>query len=190
MITRLALLAHGATPAQRRLSFPGDESIEPLAPAVAYRVQERIGTFELAWRGPERRAAETSESLGVSASPIAGLRAWSMGTWSGQRVVDIAEHEPVGFASWRTDPQAAPHGGESLNDLLDRVRSWLQQCETVATRTLVVTDPAVIRAALVCALDAGVSTFWRVDIAPLSLTTLQHTNSEWRVRSMGLDLGE
>lgn len=189
MSTRLTLLAHAATPAQRHLRFPDNEGIEPLAAGVAGRVMEQVGRSVLAWRGPERRAAETVEALGVSASPVAELRAWSMGRWTGEPVAEIAEHESAAFTLWRTDPDSAPHGGESLNSLLGRVGAWLEQPETAAPRTLVVADPAVIRAAIVCALDAGSPTFWRVDIRPLSLAVLQRTDRAWRVRSMGIDLG-
>ncbi|HEX9505124.1 MAG TPA: histidine phosphatase family protein [Acidimicrobiia bacterium] len=189
MSTRITLLAHAATAAQRHLRFPDNEGIEPLAAGVAGRVMEQVGRSVLAWRGPERRAAETVDALGVSASPLTELRAWSMGAWTGRAVAEVAERESDAFNSWRAGPDAAPHGGESLNGLLGRVGAWLEQPETAASRTLVVADPAVIRAAIVCALDAGSSTFWRVDIRPLSLAVLQRTDGTWRVRAMGVEQG-
>jgi broad specificity phosphatase PhoE len=49
-----------------------------------------------------------------------------------------------------------------------------------------VADPGVIRAAIVHALDADLRTFWRLDVAPLSLSIIQHAGDHWRLR--GLDV--
>jgi broad specificity phosphatase PhoE len=39
-------------------------------------------------------------------------------------------------------------------------------------QSIVVTDPAIIRAAIVHAIEATPQSFWRIDIAPLSITRL------------------
>ncbi len=190
MITRLTLVAHAATPAQRHLLFPDDgEPIESLDPATIAGAMRQVGRFTEARRGPERRAAETADALGVPASPLAQLGAWYLGTWTGRSVADVAQGDPDAFGSWRTDPDATPHDGESLNGLLGRVGTWLDQREPDAAPTLVIADPAVVRAAIVRALDAGVPTFWHIDIRPLSFTVMQHTGGEWRVRAMGAGPG-
>jgi broad specificity phosphatase PhoE len=47
-------------------------------------------------------------------------------------------------------------------------------------------DAGVIRAALVCALDAPVVAFWRFDVAPLSRTVLHAHDGRWTVRAVNL----
>jgi broad specificity phosphatase PhoE len=47
-----------------------------------------------------------------------------------------------------------------------------------------VTHASVIRAAIVCALEAEPRSFWRIDIAPLSLTRLSGNHGRWTLVSM------
>jgi len=86
-------------------------------------------------------------------------------------------------ARWLSDPAAAPHGGESVVDLVDRVGRWLDSVTDQRTRVVAVTHPAVIRAAVLLALDAPPKSFWRIDIAPVSRTTLHHRGQAWTLRS-------
>jgi broad specificity phosphatase PhoE len=187
---RLYLLATAPTAAQRLLRFPADERIEPIDPAVARRVLARVGACSAVWRGPERRAAETAAALGLVASPCDDLRAWSAGTWSGQPVAQIAEDDPEGFRAWRTNPGAAPVGGESLNMLIARVAGWTRAQAPGAGRVLVIADPAVIRAVVLHVLEGDPHTFWRLEVPPLSLSVVQQAHNEWRLRHLVLDPAE
>jgi len=187
---RLYLLATAPTAAQRLLRFPADERIEPIDPAIARRVLARVGACSAVWRGPERRAAETAAALGLVASPCDDLRAWSAGTWSGQPVAQIAEHDPEGFHAWRTNPGAAPVGGESLNTLIARVARWTRAQTRGAGRVLVIADPAVIRAVVVHVLEGEPRTFWRLEVPPLSLSVVQQAHNEWRLRHLVLSSAE
>jgi broad specificity phosphatase PhoE len=187
---RLYLLAHASTPAQRRFQFPADEGIEPVEPERARRLARRLERCRAAWRGPERRAAETAAALGLSATSADELRAWSAGRWAGQSIASVAERDPEGFRAWRTDPDAAPSGGESLRALLERVARWMTAQSRDAGRVLVIADPAVIRAAMVYALDAGPATFWRLDVGPLSLAIVQRSGDEWRLRGLEIQSEE
>jgi broad specificity phosphatase PhoE len=69
-------------------------------------------------------------------------------------------------------------------DLIDRVGLWLKKQRDVG-HTLAITHPAVIRAAIVSALEARPLTFWRIDIAPLSITDLRWNERMWTLRSSG-----
>ena len=85
--------------------------------------------------------------------------------------------------------RGAPHGGESLLDLLARIGSWLdhlqrQPAPTASVRIIAVTHPAVLRAAIVHALDAAPSAFWRIDAPPLTRVRLSGHAGRWNLRAM------
>jgi broad specificity phosphatase PhoE len=187
VMLRVSLLAHAPTAAQRLFRFPADEGIEAINPIFAGRLVARVGPLSAVWRAPERRAAETATALGLVASPCDELRAWSAGEWSGQAVARVAEHDPEGFRAWRTDPDAAPSGGESLTALLARVAGWTAAQAPGTGRALVIADSAVIRAVIVHVLEGSPGTFWRLEVPPLSLSVVQHANNEWRLTHLGAD---
>jgi len=181
----VTLVAHAPTDAQRHLRFPSDEGIEELAAARAVAARSAVGRYAACRRGPELRNAETAAVLGLAAIAEARLRAWDLGTWTGRAVAAVAEHDPEGFNAWRTDPTAASHGGESLRALLARVDAWLRDQVTTGGRTLIVADASVVRAVVACGLGLPAEAYWRFDIRPLSLTTLQHHDGVWRARVVG-----
>ncbi|HLH24080.1 MAG TPA: histidine phosphatase family protein [Chloroflexota bacterium] len=185
---RLHLLAHAPTAAQRRQRFPADEGIEPVASDLGDRLAARLGALNAIWRGPERRAAETATALGLTATSCGDLRAWSAGAWSGRTISSVVADDPAGFRAWCTDPDAAPPGGESLRALAARVARWMDAQAALAGQVLVIADAAVIRAALLRALDAQPPTFWHLEITPLSLSSVQHAGDHWRLRQLNLDV--
>jgi broad specificity phosphatase PhoE len=80
-----------------------------------------------------------------------------------------------------TDPDAAPHGGESLAQVLARVRGWLDAQAGLSGTAVAITHAGVVKAAVVAALDAPPSAFWRIDVAPLSVTELHAHDGRWTV---------
>ena len=54
---------------------------------------------------------------------------------------------------------------------------------TRRSRLVAVTHPAIIRAAILVALDAPPKSFWRIDIAPVSRTVLHFRGHAWTLRS-------
>ena len=137
--------------------------------------------------GPERRAQQTAEALGLSAAVAAELRDCDYGRWNGVELAEVQVREPEHVAAWLTDTAAAPHGGESIVNLIGRVGRWLDR-QRDAGHTIAVTHPAVIRAAMVYALDAPLLSFWRIDVAPLTLTDLRFNGRVWTLRSSGCAL--
>jgi broad specificity phosphatase PhoE len=188
MSQRLSLVAHAATEAQRHARFPDDESIEQIDAPTRAAVIGRLGRVERARHAPERAAEETAHALGLATAADDQLRSWSMGSWKGREIVDVAEHEPAAFAAWRQDPDAAPGGGaESLRDLLERAGRWLDDLPDTSERRLVIADATLICAVLVNVLGVAAPAFWHFDLAPLSLTVVQRNGSTWRVRCLGCD---
>ncbi|WP_260736538.1 histidine phosphatase family protein [Tunturiibacter lichenicola] len=182
MTTRLTLISHAATPAQRRAAFPLDEPLE----------QQQISKIALlGWTAPkankilsapELRTQQTALALGLTASVAIELRDCDYGDWQGHELCSLQAQDPEGVAAWLADPAAAPHGGESIANLIDRVGCWLDQLKEDG-HTIAITHPAVIRGAVVHVLNAPLHSFWRVDIAPLTLTDLRFNGRVWTLRS-------
>jgi broad specificity phosphatase PhoE len=102
------------------------------------------------------------------------------GRWAGRRFDEVQASEPDAISSRLRDPAAAPHGGESIT-LIRRVADWLAE-QAVDQRGIAVTHQAVIRAAIVHAIEAAPQSFWRTDIAPLSVTRLSSLHDRWNAR--------
>ncbi|MGX4694759.1 histidine phosphatase family protein [Streptomyces sp. JNUCC 63] len=78
-----------------------------------------------AMRSPSSGSALTAAVLGLKAAVEPALRDLDYGTWRGRTVADIAAADPYGYSAWLTDPDAAPHGGETVRELCRRVAHWL-----------------------------------------------------------------
>jgi broad specificity phosphatase PhoE len=68
-------------------------------------------------------------------------------------------------------------------ELIARVRRWMDTVSAKRGRLVAVTHPAVVRAAVLLALDAPPKSFWRIDIAPVSRTVLHFRGHSWTLRS-------
>jgi broad specificity phosphatase PhoE len=101
------------------------------------------------------------------------------GRWRGEALTAVGAAD---LEVWLTDPAQAPHGGESLAGLIERVDGWLASLTDNTSRTVAVTHPAVIRAAILAALDIPPKSFWRIDIAPVSRTVMHFRNDCWTLK--------
>lgn len=182
VVSRVVLICHGATEATRRVQFPLDEPLEPRAreaaeatgPALAVRLHRDT----VAFTGPTRRCRQTARALGLDATEHAGLDDWALGRWAGLALDQV----PAGdMQAWLNDPQAAPHGGESLAELRHRVEDWLNDTGA-PTHRAAITHPAVIRAATVLGLSAPTNVFWRIDVEPLAVIELRGRDGQWSLR--------
>lgn len=218
MSQRLILLCHAplAGPAgdRRQPAFPSPDT--PIAApitatgngagdgtgdgATLAALAHALGRVDALVHAPERRARETAAALaGLQMPPAAtpredaALRDLDHGRWAGRRLGDVlADLTPDAAAAWLCDPTAAPHGGESVAQLLERAAAWLAALTAPGAPPvgclLAVTHPAVARALVVRALDAPPTTFWRIDMAPLSRVDLRHHAGRWTLRVLDAPL--
>lgn len=183
MSQRLTFICHGTTAATRRAAFPADEPLEEQARIDAATLRDRLRRPDRALTSPTLRARQTAEALSLDAREEPALRDLDCGRWAGRALVEIGAAEPGGVQAWLSDPSAAPHGGEALCDLHLRVAAWMHDYGGAAGHTVIVTHAAVIRAAILHVLDAPLSSFWRVDVGPLSLTDVRHDGRRWVLRA-------
>jgi broad specificity phosphatase PhoE len=178
-VVRLTLVSHAMTDAMSAGRFPTDE---PLSSAGYRQVDASIdlGVTDSAFCGPEKRTRQTAELLGLQATIDQRLADLDCGRWRGDVLAGV---RPADLAIWLTDPARAPHGGESVVDLINRVGGWMETLTSRRGRLVAVTHPAVIRAAILVALDAPAKSFWRMDIAPVSRTVMHFRGHAWTLRS-------
>jgi broad specificity phosphatase PhoE len=177
-VVRLTLVSHAMTDAMAAGRFPGDEALNALGRRQLDGLD--VGAADTVLSGPETRASQTAELLGLTARVDARLADLDCGRWRG---LGLDEVPPVQLTRWLTDPDSCPHDGESIVELIARVRGWLAEVSRVPGRTVALTHPAVIRAVILSALDAPPKSFWRIDIAPASRTTLHFRGMVWTLRS-------
>lgn len=178
-IVRLTLVSHAMTDAMAAGRFPTDEPLNALGRRQAGTALD-LGRVDVALSGPEQRAVRTAELLGLRARTEPALADLDHGRWRGAVLGGL---DPAELAVWLTDPVRAPHGGEAIVDVIGRVRAWLDSLTGRPARVVAVTHPAVVRAAVLNALDAPPKSFWRIDVAPVSRTVMHFRGHAWTLRS-------
>ncbi|BBH48790.1 histidine phosphatase family protein [Pseudomonas sp. KU43P] len=172
----LTLISHAATEAQRLGRFHAEAdgvlaaAIEPLALAKDTSVL----------RGPELRATQTASLLGSQATVEPALRDCDVGRWEGLSLKVLQREEPDLLQAWLSDPESAPHGGESVADVCRRVAGWLDGFNEPG-HWLAVTHPMIVRAAMMHVLQSPLAAFHRIDVQPLAQLHLSHYGM-WRVK--------
>lgn len=180
-VVRLTLVSHAMTDAMAAGRFPTDEPLNAVGrrqvgPAIDFGAREFTSLA-----GPEQRCLQTAELLGLHPEVEPRLADLDYGRWRGDVLGGV---RPADLAVWLTDAASAPHGGESVVDLTARVASWLESLTADPSRIVAVTHPAVIRAAILLALDAPPKSFWRIDIAPAGRTEMHYRGHAWTLRSL------
>ncbi|MFW0754928.1 histidine phosphatase family protein [Pseudomonas sp. H11T01] len=179
--TRLTLICHARTVAQKLARFPLDESLE-----MDWQVAQgsRAGDFKRApqlLRAPEARAKQTAGLFGAEIEIVPALRDCDFGRWQGLRIDDLQKNEPEALQAWLTDHSSAPHGGESVAQLCERVADWLETLRSTPGHFVAITHPFVIRAAIMHVMQCPPAAFNVIDVEPLSATELRF-NGRWRLR--------
>ncbi|MET3595143.1 broad specificity phosphatase PhoE [Mesorhizobium shonense] len=185
MIVRLTMIASGATLAARKGRFPLDEPLEPQAIARAGATGQGLRRADRIWTSPALRARQTAEALGHQASIEPLLADQDFAHWAGKGFEELQVEDPEGFATWFSDPDAAPHGGESLADVARRGSALMERLLAERGHTIVVTHPGVIRAAIVHVLGAPLTSFSKIDVEPLCLTDFRSDGTRWVLRAHG-----
>jgi broad specificity phosphatase PhoE len=182
-LRRLLLVRHAATPATRVSAFPADESLDArgLSEAVALTSVLPASPDEVLC-SPATRCVQTARAAGLDAGTVDGaLAECDFGTWAGRTLAEVHAEDEAASVQWMTDPDAVPHGGESLRTFATRVGGWLDGQARQDGRAVAVTHGGVVKAAVVHALGAPPAAFWRVDVAPRSVTELHAHDGRWTV---------
>jgi broad specificity phosphatase PhoE len=185
---RIMLLCAAATAATSAVAFSSDEPATTAQLANAADLIPELPRISEVRRAPGRRCEQTAQALGLGHAVCEpGLAEGNFGEWAGRRLDDVLASDPDAVTAWLTDPEANPHGGETLAALVSRVGTWLDGLGTwpnAAHSLLAIADQTVVRAALAHAVGAGAQAIWRFDVAPLSRAELVGEPGRWSLRSL------
>ena len=186
MLVRLTMICNGATAATRKGAFPSDEPLEPRSLTLAKGMRGTLRRADRVWTAPALRARQTAEALALDASVEPLLADQDHGSWAGKSFEDVQAEQPESIAAWLSDPNAAPHGGESLADVACRASALMDRLMAEPGHTITLTHASVIRTAIVHVLGAPLAASWTIDIEPLSITDFRSDGRRWVLRACGV----
>lgn len=172
-------MRHAPTSSSRGRVFPDDEPLDADAWVAATRLAEMLPWGSDAICSPALRCRQTASAARLDPRLEPALLECDFGSWSGRTLADVNEADPDAARCWMTDPDARPHGGESLTAFSVRVAGWLDEQASQDGVAVAITHAGVIRAAIVHALAAPTAAFWRIDVSPLTVTELRGGHGVW-----------
>jgi broad specificity phosphatase PhoE/ribonuclease HI len=180
--TRLLLLRHGQTELsrQRRYSGRGNPELTDVGrdqASDAARYLAGKGGIAAVVTSPLSRAYDTAkaaaDALGLSVQVDDDLIETDFGEWEGLTFREAAERHPEVHSRWLRDTSLPPPGGESFDEVSQRVQRVKDRliAEHGESTVLVVSHVTPIKTLLRLALGAGSSVLYRVhlDLASLSI---------------------
>lgn len=186
--TTLILIRHGVTPltAQKRFSGglassnPGlsDEGRDQVK-ATAQWVSPAGASIDSVIASPVRRTRESGEivaaALGLGLAEEPGFAEMEFGVWDGLTFAEVSQKFPGQVEKWvARDPDYAPEGGETLNEVRTRVLAALDRVldkhrgQTVA----VVSHVTPIKLIVSHCLGIGIDGLFTMELSPASVTVV------------------
>jgi broad specificity phosphatase PhoE len=159
------------------LSERGLMQAQALAEHLAGSAQSRPNAIV---SSPLARARDTAriaaERLGLRADVDESLVEISHGEWEGLLKSEIALRWPEMFAAWRSAPDSVRFpGGESLDDVRRRWRTFLSGAARNSSPLLIVTHDVIVRLAVLDARDQSLRDFNSFAAENAALTEIDYT---------------
>ncbi len=169
----LYLVRHGRTEANAggRLQGRIDLPIDEVGRAQAAAVTSVLSKVDRVVCSPSLRARQTAEVFGIEPELDERWLEMDYGDFDGVAMADVPRDV---WAQWITDPNFRPPGGESLQEMGDRVFAACDDLlEAARTSDIVVVSHATpIKAAMAWALGVDVTITWRSQIDQASVTKI------------------
>ena len=127
---------------------------------------------------PLLRTLQTAERVahatGASIDIEPGIAECAFGEWDGFTFAEVNERWPVELAAWLASTDVAPPGGESFAECRDRVDRARRDLLTrhAGQRVAVISHVTPIKLMTGICVDAPLSSLYRMELAPCSLTTI------------------
>jgi probable phosphoglycerate mutase len=183
--TTTLLGRHGATPYSLEKRFSGSGGADPALAPIGEQQAEALAR-EIAARGgvdaivssPLLRTLQTAERVahatGAAIDIEPGIAECAFGEWDGFTFAEVNERWPVELAAWLASTDVAPPGGESFAECRDRVDRARRDLLTrhAGQRVAVISHVTPIKLMTGICVDAPLSSLYRMELAPCSLTTI------------------
>jgi len=173
----LIVVRHGRTAANAAARLLGhlDVALDELGAAQAQTLAAAVGPVDRVVSSPLLRTRQTAAVFGTEVETDDRLMELDYGDYDGMALSDVP---PELWERWRTDPEFAPPGGESLVALRLRVTAALDDLsEAARVQTIVVVaHVSPIKAAVAWALGVGDEVTWRMFVRPASITRIAITD--------------
>ena len=174
------LLRHGQTPmsVQKRYAGLTDAPLTETGIRQAAAAAKRLASagIDAIVASPLQRTARTAEEVAaVTGVPVLtddGFRETDFGAWEGLTFAEVRERWPSELTTWLADPSVAPPGGESFDQVSERVTASLRRilAERAHQTVLIVSHVTPIKTLVAAALLAPPPALFRMhlDVAALS----------------------
>jgi len=186
--TRLVLVRHGQTAANRELRYIGsrDDELTEQGHYQAQQLASVLGTLPLTaiYCSPRRRTRDTAqpiaEQCGLTITVVDELRENTFGLWEGMSRAEVLTHSAEYAAqlhAWEADATVAPPGGESIAMMMERVAAFTTAAcrqhpgETIA----LVSHVGPIKALIAVTLGVSVATVQRMFLDPGTISVVDWT---------------
>ncbi|MFI8976467.1 bifunctional RNase H/acid phosphatase [Nocardia asteroides] len=178
--TRLLLLRHGQTElsVQRRYSGRGNPPLTELGREQADRAAKMLaakGDIAAVVSSPLQRARSTAEAaaaaLDVPLRVLDGLIETDFGDWEGLTFAEATQRDPQLHADWLGDPSIPAPGGESFDQVRERIEGVRRDLVALypGENVAVVSHVTPIKTLLQLALGVGPSLLYRLHLDLASL---------------------
>ena len=173
------LLRHGQTPmsVQKRYSGRTDAPLTDAGVRQAAAAAKRLASagIDAIVASPLQRTVRTAEEVaavtGVPVTADEGFRETDFGAWEGLTFAEVRERWPSEVTTWLADPSVAPPGGESFDQVSERVTAALHRilAERAHQTVLIVSHVTPIKTLVAAALLAPPAALYRMhlDVAAL-----------------------
>lgn len=183
--TTLVLLRHGVTESTLRKLFCGSGGSDPGLVAEGEAQAARAAAWiarhhdvDAIVASPLRRTQETAgfvaRETGLPVTLDDGVAEAAFGDWDGHSFAEIMAQWPTELSTWLESTDVAPPGGESFDEVQDRVRAARDRilAEHPGETVVVVSHVTPIKLLVRLALGGPMSIIHAMELAPASVTTI------------------
>jgi ribonuclease H / adenosylcobalamin/alpha-ribazole phosphatase len=186
--TRLLLVRHGETPANREFRYIGtrDDELSEQGHAQAEALAEALSIVPMAavYSSPRRRTSATAEPIAarhqLAVQFLPELGESSFGRWEGLSRAEVlarsVEDEQL-LRAWEANPEIAPPGGESFAAVRERVMGLVERLvQAHPDQTIVlVSHVGPIKVLFCAAMGAPLTSLFQMFLDPATISVV-----DWR----------
>lgn len=194
----LVLVRHGHTQMTEADLIAGGDGADPAlselgqldASAAASAIPKLLEYFKLPQatrilHSPMLRTTQTAQEIGIrmglTLEPDERLREIGFGSWNGREMTTINSQHPKLVRRWQGSMTEKPENGESIDDLVSRIKPLISELTEHASSETVVLVSHMMPVRTISALSAKGSPnlFWSTNFSPGSISIVRFFGTEF-----------